>query len=459
MTAQSPSRPPQPGIPSPRADAACRADGTAAASGEVVIVRGDAARLPLPDGTADLIVTSPPYWQLRSYRDGGVHFPGQVGGEDSPQEYLERLWQCTAEWKRVLKPSGSLFVVLGDRYSTGNSGDSGLAEASKASWAGGGHADARAKQRSRPAGGVPPKGLLGLPWRYALGCTDRLGLILRAEIIWRKKNSLPESVTDRVRREHETILHFTARPRYYSAVDEIRQPHAPSSLARSRRAYHAGDKFSPGAPHTLNPAQFTHPAGRLPGSVWEIAASPLSVPDRVAHARCCGGRRRDGCDQGLAHYAAFPPELARRIIAGWSPPGVCTACGQGRRPVSVGEYRKHRPSGGTMSRVERGTKIPDGGAGHWGTFGTNLLHDVAITGYACACPVPGAPTRPAVVVDPFGGTGTTALVASVLGRTGITVDLSLDYCRLAAWRTRDPRERARVLALQGNPTASSGAAA
>jgi hypothetical protein len=351
----------------------------------------------------------------------------------------------------VLKPSGSLFVVLGDRYSTGNSGDSALAEVSRAAWAGGGHADARAKQRSKPAGRVPAKGLLGLPWRYALGCTDRLGLVLRAEIIWRKKNSLPESVTDRVRREHETILHFTARPRYYAAVDEIRQPHAASSLARSRRAYHAGDKFSPGAPHTLNPAQFTHPAGRLPGSVWEIAASPLSVPDQVAHARCCGGRRREDCEQGLAHYAAFPPELARRIIAGWSPPGVCTVCGQGRRPVTTAAFDRQGRTANGPRPLARRHESPG--------RAVRAVRSTAITGYACGCPVPAAPVRPAVVVDPFGGTGTTALVASVLGRTGITVDRSLDYCRLAAWRTRDPRERARVLALRRDPAATAGAAA
>ena len=65
-----------------------------------------------------------------------------------------------------------------------------------------------------------------------------------------------------------------------------------------------------------------------------------------------------------------------------------------------------------------------------------------ITGYACACSDTTAPTTPAVVLDPFGGTGTTALVAKALGRTGITVDMSADYCRLASWRTNDPGQRA-----------------
>lgn len=68
-----------------------------------------------------------------------------------------------------------------------------------------------------------------------------------------------------------------------------------------------------------------------------------------------------------------------------------------------------------------------------------------IIGYSCACPDGSAAALPSVVLDPFGGTGTTALVASVLGRVGISVDLSLDYCRIARWRTSDPGERARVI--------------
>src|SRR5690606_41938340 len=78
-----------------------------------------------------------------------------------------------------------------------------------------------------------------------------------------------------------------------------------------------------------------------------------------------------------------------------------------------------------------------GGHGPDGRAGSRYATVVDITGYACACPEPTAPTRPAVVLDPFGGTGTTALVAHALGRHGISVDRSADYCRLAQWRTSD----------------------
>ena len=79
-----------------------------------------------------------------------------------------------------------------------------------------------------------------------------------------------------------------------------------------------------------------------------------------------------------------------------------------------------------------------------------------ITGYACACPDATAPTHPATVLDPFGGTGTTALVASVLGRTGVSIDRSADYCRLARWRTTDPAECARAMQVPKPPPVADG---
>jgi hypothetical protein len=81
---------------------------------------------------------------------------------------------------------------------------------------------------------------------------------------------------------------------------------------------------------------------------------------------------------------------------------------------------------------------------------------VTVTGYACACPDNTAATRPAFVLDPFGGTGTTALVADVLGRHGISIDRSADYCRLAAWRTTDSGERARALGVPKPPRPMDG---
>lgn len=325
----------------------------------VHIIRGDALALPLANDSVDIVVTSPPYFGLRSYRDGGEHYVGQLGSESTPTEFVDALIAATREMVRVVKPSGSIFVNLGDKYASS-----------------GGHGAGTTSQRAtrsqyveqigrgeRNTTGVPTKSLVGVPWRYALRCIDDLGLILRAEIIWAKPNGLPESVTDRVRRSHETWFHFVLQPRYYSAVDEIREETHRVGLTWAEHVATGARTHAPDNGHISgNPGMAAHPLGKLPGSVWSIPTQPLTVP---AHL-------------GVDHFAAFPMEWPRRIIRGWSPAGTS------------------------------------------------------------------APTAPAVILDPFGGTGTTALVAHALGRHGISVDMSSDYCRLASWRCNDPGEIARA---------------
>jgi DNA modification methylase len=315
------------------------------------LLRGDALRVPLSDESVDLVVTSPPYFALRSYRDGGEHYAGQVGSEETPEAYLEALWAATGEMVRVLKPSGSLWVNLGDK-SAGTGGansNTGLGLEDTGDEV----VDSRRSLRNntRMTKGFRPKSLLGLPWRYAIGCIDRLGLILRAEVIWSKPNGLPESVTDRVRKSHEQWFHFTKEPRYFAAVDEIREPHRHDESPTARRGPSGQNRGTEvGRTHDdgASVGNFNHdPLGRLPGSVWTVPTEPLNTPDHLGD-----------------HFAAFPQEFPRRIILGWSPPA-------------------------------------------------------------------------GVVLDPFGGTGTTAGVAHTLGRHGISIDLSADYSRLAQWRIRD----------------------
>ena len=397
------------------------------------VIRGDARALPLPDASVDLVVTSPPYFSLRDYG-----YAGQIGSESTPGEWLEALWACTAEWVRVLKPEGSLFVNLGDKYDSGTTAPRINPGPVKDGPGQGWH------QGTPRVSLGQPKSLLGLPWRYAIGCMDRLGLILRAEVIWAKPNGLPESVTDRVRRAHEQVFHFTRQPRYYAAVDEIREP---SGEYKTPGQGWIAKHSCPSDGNRVGRQQLAtqNPLGKLPGSVWEIPSAPLQVPARL----------------GVDHFAAFPPALVRPIVLGWSPPGVCTACAQGRRPVSAGEVY---PTQKTHNGYTRGALFDR----QYGFSEVPHRKVTTITGYACACgkeamlnesvyrperhisgPPSGGlpPTRPAIVLDPFGGTGTTALVASAYGRHAITVDLSAAYCRLAAWRVNDPGERARARAM------------
>lgn len=454
-------------------------------AGRAVVLRGDARRLPLPDGTVDLICTSPPYFGLRSYTDGGEHCPGQIGSEVTPGEWLAALLECTREWIRVLKPDGSLFVNLGDKYSGNETG--GRLEPSGSTLNNPAPMPRQQQRRSPYRSGMPPKSLLGLPWRYALACTDDLGLILRRDIIWAKPNGLPESVTDRCRTAHEYVFHLVKQPRYYSAVDEIREPQA--TIGERHGGNRSGYARATGDIARHFNKRALHQLGKLPGSVWDIPSQPLTVPGWL----------------GADHFAAYPVELPRRIILGWSPPGICTACGEGRRPVAD----KHVSS--TQRTTESRSSLTRGSAAVRGVDRKALEviprgHEVAITGYACACTPytdhpgkpgirpteqtrsaalgngvrdnPGGgygnadrtgpwreyhldgwtppPTRAAVVVDPFGGTGTTALAAAAYGRIGITVDLSADYCRIARWRTRDPAELASAMHVPKPPPVPDG---
>ncbi len=388
-----------------------------------VVLRGDARALPLPDASVDLIVTSPPYWGLRDYQDGEGSLAGQIGNEVGPREYIAALLDCTIEWARVLKPTGSIFVNLGDKY----------ANRTRGAWRGSsdGHTWRADSPRYVRPKDFPEKSLLLLPERYRLGAVDDLGLIARAVIIWDKPNGLPESVTDRVRRSHEDWVHLTKLPRYYSAVDEIREPI--SSYARPAGARRA----TPPGQRRRNMADTVNPLGALPGSVWEVPTEPLKVPAEL----------------GVDHFAAFPTAWPRRIIRGWSPPAICTACQEGRRPVAHRSVTDAQPTR-RIPGVGRDAHSRHGQADAGSTL--RGAHSRAIIGYECACPEPGAPVRPAVVLDPFGGTGTTALVASVLGRRGVTVDRSADYCRIAAWRTADRGERARALGLPKPPPPVTG---
>jgi DNA modification methylase len=412
-------------------------------TGSARIIRGNALDLPLADASVDLVVTSPPYFGLRSYQDAGEHYAGQIGSEATPGEFVDALIAATREMVRVLKPSGSIWVNLGDKYATTcPPGSGGKGEASKIQQTHPGSYTAEKPSYVRPDnGGVPIKSLMGIPWRYALRCIDDLGLILRAEIIWSKPNGLPESVTDRVRRSHEQWFHFVRQPRYFSAVDEIREEHArlwDPAKANGSTGHGRGTGAMLARPDNPNGGMAKtapNPLGKLPGSVWQIPTQPLTVPPEL----------------GVDHFAAFPMEWPRRIIQGWSPSGVCSACGEGRRPVVAVEGESTyallgkghaRNTDSEKYRADWNTRTASG------TTPSFANRPRSVTGYACACPEPTAPTRPSGVLDCFGGTGTTALVAKALGRTGISVDMSADYCRLANWRCNDPGQMAAALQVE-----------
>lgn len=221
----------------------------------------------IPSAAVDCIVTSPPYYGQRDYA-----MDGQLGGEDTPKEYVEKLADLFDECKRVLKESGTLWLNLGDKYLDGN--------------------------------------LLGMPWRVALALQDR-GWILRNDIIWHKPNAMPHSAKNRLTTDHEYIFFFTKKgANYFYDQDAIREEHVTFSEKSKMKGgkNHFGknggtpEKGKNGGNSNLHDGRWDqafHPNGRNKRTVWNI---PLS-------------KFRD------AHFAVFPEKLIEPCILAGCPTG------------------------------------------------------------------------------------------------------------------------------------------
>ena len=254
----------------------------------------------LPAESVNCVVTSPPYYGLRDYGADG-----QIGLEASPAEYVETLRAVFAEVRRVLRPDGTLWLNLGDSYSSGR-GELNIGFNERY----GKPPGARKQDEARPSRrrdkavtaaprdavtGLPPKNLLMIPERVAMALQDD-GWVLRNKIAWVKPNAMPDSVTDRLACRYELVYLFAKSQRYTFDLDAIRQPHSREWAAGrngGRNGWDRGDHLNAGLAVAA-----PHPLGGNPGDVWSIPTAPY--PE--------------------AHFATMPPELARRCIAAGCPP-------------------------------------------------------------------------------------------------------------------------------------------
>jgi DNA modification methylase len=152
----------------------------------------------------DCCVTSPPYFMQRHYSSSDV----EIGREDSPKEYVDRICDVFDEVKRVLKDEGSLWLNLGDTYAGSGKGGANSGNGKQ------GYLKGEVDPRLFKSKQYPPKSLIGIPWMTAFGLIDR-GWILREDIVWAKPSPLPEPCTDRFVRSHEFIFLFVKQPKYY----------------------------------------------------------------------------------------------------------------------------------------------------------------------------------------------------------------------------------------------------
>jgi site-specific DNA-methyltransferase (adenine-specific) len=267
------------------------------------ILNGDCIEMmkTLPDKSVNCCVTSPPYFGLRDYGHDG-----QIGLEETPEAFVQKMVEVFSEVKRVLRDDGTLWLNLGDSYVSKPTGSLGNFTGSQHGF-GGGHSHQKASlQRPDKSGfGIPEKNLIGIPWRVAFALQAD-GWYLRQDIIWHKPNPMPESVQDRCTKAHEYIFLLSKSPKYYFNNEAIKeQAISGNKDIRNKR------------------------------TVWSVNTKPYAG----------------------AHFATFPPELIR--------PCILAGC----------------PKGG-------------------------------------------------VVLDPFGGSGTTAAVAMEEGRSAILCELNPEYIPL-----------------------------
>lgn len=185
--------------------------GLAARDGVSALICGDSTRVlaALPEESVQCVVTSPPYWSLRNY---GID--GQIGLEDSVEEFIKALTRTFDEARRVLRKDGTLWLNIGDSYTSG--GRTWRAPDKKNG--------ARAMDVRPPTpDGLKPKDLIGVPWRLAFAL-QAAGWYLRADVIWNKPNAQPESVGDRPTRSHEYVFLLSKSERYHYDVAAVRGP-------------------------------------------------------------------------------------------------------------------------------------------------------------------------------------------------------------------------------------------
>lgn len=432
------------------------------------IIKGDALEQlrTLPDDSIDCCLTSPPYYGLREYGtatwEGGnencEHFimgdgesagekqqtnsgslrlkakdicphcgakriDHQLGLEVTPELYIEKLVNVFREVRRILKPTGIAWLNLGDSYVGSNCGygqtkdSTGFQNVLKQTY----YPTSTRKPITAKVLGLKPKNLLGIPWRVAFALQQD-GWILRKDIIWAKGlsfcptysgSTMPESVKTRPSTSHEYVFMLVKSHKYYYDYYGVREDASPVGISRYKRAISDNHKYTDGAQgqrrHTINLQRTNNPNREAPDkrnlrSVWTV--NPAASSD--------------------AHFAVMPKKLVVPMIsASTSEHGNCVECGSPwERVVEAGDSTRQSGDGEAIdSRF-----FPSKGAYH-GRLGERITE---IVDWQATCNCKTAETVPAVVLDPFMGSGTTALVAQQLHRDYVGIELNAEYITMAA---------------------------
>jgi DNA modification methylase len=470
---------------------------------DILLIRGDARRLPLPDESVQCIVTSPPYWGLRKYagaqdllwgeercpvagidgfrhewaaaaaaaaKTGGLNssfgytsnqfvtghhadqcvrcdaWRGSFGLEPTIEMYVAHTVEILRECRRVLRPDGVLFWNIGDSYcagatsarsyenlatSTARDARYGKEARMPANW----RNDANKIARNGRPDGLKPKDLCLIPARVALAAQSD-GWWVRSVIIWAKPNPMPESVTDRPTDAYEHILMLTKSARYFWDAHAVREPSesGPSDVKKQiEKKPRIGGKTLTADDPLYKANMETHigqmravgePGSRNLRNVWTFPTQPYKG----------------------SHFATFPEELPRRcILAATSERGACRQCGAPWERVTRNGELVADDGGPTRVPVTPVKRAELDGwsrpGGRVETVVPNHHIEEQTIGWrpTCLCKGQRGRTAPCVVLDPFGGSGTTGRVAASLNRRAVSMDLA--YHTLSEKRTRHVQRR------------------
>ena len=392
----------------------------------------------IPDGSIDLVLTSPPFLALRSYLP--ADHPDkhrEIGSEPDPATFLDTLLLLTAEWGRVLAPHGSICVELGDTYAgSGGAGgdyaDGGLREDQPkfkqggSKWRGYDGRGPRDTSRIDQAnlGAMPvnggngwplPKSLCGIPHLYHLSLAYGRNLLtgeespagrwrVRNVVAWCRPNPPVGALGDKFRPATSYMTVATRAQRRYFDLDAVRTPTTDQRESRSVGQSSASKGISGGDSGNPDKERLTHnPAGAPPLDYWVIPTAPYSG----------------------SHYAVYPPALCERPIKSMVPAKVCTVCGAPSERIVEsercldGEPVDNAPALGD----NKARRVQDGEPGNWrwSTERTDLgWTDCGHNSW-----------RNGVVLDPFAGSGTTLMVATGHGRDAIGCDIDARNADLA----------------------------
>jgi DNA modification methylase len=299
---------------------------------------------------------------------------GQIGLEPSFDQFIEEMLAVFREVRRVLRADGTLWLNLGDTYAGGGNGGGGSYASERANWR---VVPPRSGQRASVAG-LKPKDLVGIPWRVAFALQAD-GWWLRSDIIWHKTNPMPESVTDRPTKAHEYLFLLTKAERYHYDAEAILEPVSPNTHARLSQDIMA----------QIGSAR-ANGGAKSNGNMKAVGRNSRANVDRVPR-----NRKLADAGSGIKNNDSFTEAVAL--------------------PVT---HRNKRTVWSTSTEAFSGA--------HFATFPPALIEPCILAG----CPKGGT------VLDPFGGAGTTGLVADRLGRNAILIEINPEYAAMAERRIR-----------------------